>query len=79
MLTGKEVEVEVKKTGKIQDIKDYIYRNTGNWSIINHLGVRGAKRKKFNSFDGPAKKIMCGQFKVELKGIPSVLRLFRSE
>ena len=29
MLTGKEIEVEVKKTGKIRDVKEYIYRNTG--------------------------------------------------
>ncbi len=29
MLTGREIEVEVEKTGKVEDVKDYIYRNTG--------------------------------------------------
>ncbi len=29
MLTGQEIEVEVKKTGKIWDVKEYIYKNTG--------------------------------------------------
>ena len=27
-LTGNDIEVKVKKTGKVQDIKEYIYRNT---------------------------------------------------
>ncbi len=29
MLTGKEIEVEVKKSGNVEDVKEYIYRNTG--------------------------------------------------
>ncbi len=29
MLAGKEIEVEVKKTGKMQDVKEYIYKTTG--------------------------------------------------
>ena len=29
MLTGKEIEVEVNKTGKIWDVKENIYKNTG--------------------------------------------------
>ncbi len=28
-LTGRKIEVEMKKTGKIQDVKEYIYKNTG--------------------------------------------------
>ena len=29
MLTGRDIEVEVKKSGNIQDVKEYIYKNTG--------------------------------------------------
>ena len=29
MLTGKEIEVELKRTGKIWDVKEYIYKHTG--------------------------------------------------
>ena len=29
LLTGREIVAEVKKTGTIQDAKEYIHRNTG--------------------------------------------------
>ncbi len=32
MLTGREFEVEVKKMGKIHNIKEHIYKTTGNTS-----------------------------------------------
>ena len=29
MLAGKEIEVEVNRMGKMQDVKEYIYKTTG--------------------------------------------------
>ncbi len=50
MLTGREVQVQVNKTGKIWDVKEYIYRNTGEacskYGMLGHaqLILRMAER-----------------------------------
>ena len=51
MLTGREIAVEVEKRGKVEDVKDYIYRNTGeagrkaNYNAILSGGETGSYGK----------------------------------
>ncbi len=58
MLTGREIEVKVKKTGKVEDIKDYIHRNTGELG-----GAKIVCTSLFISIDNrKANVLLCNHF-----------------